>query len=88
MHALLDDASGSTVARRVHPTERQLDMLELLVEAGPLHRPPKTPAVLYESDLKPPLSIVLIGLPELWQIRALWKKRALWARIHCRLNLG
>jgi general secretion pathway protein A len=42
----------------------------------------------YEWDSKPLLSIVLVGLPELWQILALRKNRSLWSRIGCRLNLG
>lgn len=42
----------------------------------------------YEWDSKPLLSLVLVGLPELWGRLALSKNRSLWSRIHTRLNLG
>ena len=41
----------------------------------------------YEWDQKPLLSLVLVGLPELWGRLALRKNRSLWSRIHCRLTI-
>lgn len=41
----------------------------------------------YEWDKKPLLSLVLVGLPELWGRLALRKNRSLWSRIHCRLTI-
>lgn len=38
-------------------------------------------------DQKPLLSLVLVGLPELWSQLALRKNRSLWSRIQCRLSL-
>ena len=42
----------------------------------------------YEWDSKPLLSLVLVGLPELWGKLTLAKNRSLWSRIHVRLSLG
>ena len=42
----------------------------------------------YEWDSKPLLSLVLVGLPDLWDRLLLRKNRALYSRIHTRLNLG
>lgn len=42
----------------------------------------------YEWDSKPLLSLVLVGLPELWGRLSLAKNRSLWSRIHTRLSLG
>ena len=42
----------------------------------------------YAWDSKPLLSLVLVGLPELWGRLTLAKNRSLWSRIHCRLSLG
>lgn len=42
----------------------------------------------YEWDSKPLLSIVLVGLPDLWGKLTLAKNRSLWSRIHARLSLG
>jgi type II secretory pathway predicted ATPase ExeA len=42
----------------------------------------------YEWDSQPLLSLVLVGLPELWGRLLLSKNRSLWSRIHTRLNLG
>lgn len=42
----------------------------------------------YEWDRKPLLSLVLVGLPELWDRLVLRKNRSFWSRIHCRLALG
>lgn len=42
----------------------------------------------YEWDSKPLLSLVLVGLPELWGRLTLTKNRSLWSRIHVRLSLG
>ena len=42
----------------------------------------------YQWDRKPLLSLVLVGLPELWSQLALRKNRSLWSRIHCRLSIG
>lgn len=71
-------------AERIHP-------VFLLDEAHLLH-----PATLehlhilsnYEWDSKPLLTMVLVGLPELWSALTLRKNRALWSRIHCRLDIG
>jgi type II secretory pathway predicted ATPase ExeA len=41
----------------------------------------------YEWDRKPLLSLVLVGLPELWGRLCLRKNRSLWSRIHCRLSI-
>jgi type II secretory pathway predicted ATPase ExeA len=41
----------------------------------------------YQWDRKPLLSLVLVGLPELWSQLALRKNRSLWSRIHCRLSI-
>ena len=41
----------------------------------------------YDWDRKPLLSIVLIGLPELWDRMLLRKNRSLWSRIHCRMSM-
>ena len=42
----------------------------------------------YAWDAKPLLSLVLVGLPDLWARLTLAKNRSLWSRIHARLNLG
>ncbi len=42
----------------------------------------------YEWDSKPLLSLVLVGLPELWGRLTLSKNRSLWSRIQTRLSLG
>lgn len=41
----------------------------------------------YEWDRKPLLSLVLVGLPELWERLLLRKNRSLWSRLHCRLAI-
>jgi type II secretory pathway predicted ATPase ExeA len=41
----------------------------------------------YQWDQKPLLSMVLVGLPELWGQLALRKNRSLWSRIDCRLSI-
>lgn len=41
----------------------------------------------YQWDRKPLLSLVLVGLPELWGRMALRKNRSLWSRMHCRLSI-
>ncbi len=41
----------------------------------------------YQWDQKPLLSMVLVGLPELWGQLTLRKNRSLWSRIHCRLSV-
>lgn len=41
----------------------------------------------YQWDRKPLLSLVLVGLPELWSQLARRKNRSLWSRIHCRLSI-
>jgi general secretion pathway protein A len=41
----------------------------------------------YSWDQKPLLSIVLVGLPDLWRRLSLGVHRSLWSRIHCRLAL-
>jgi len=42
----------------------------------------------YEWNSKPLLSLVLVGLPELWGKLTLAKNRSLWSRVHVRLSLG
>lgn len=42
----------------------------------------------YGWDQKPLLSILLVGLPELWQRMMLRRNRSLWSRIHTRLHMG
>jgi type II secretory pathway predicted ATPase ExeA len=42
----------------------------------------------YEWDRRPLLSLVLVGLPELWSRLTLSRNRSLWSRVHCRLSLG
>ncbi len=41
----------------------------------------------YEWDSKPLLTLVLAGLPELWDRMLLRRNRSLWTRIHTRLRL-
>ncbi len=41
----------------------------------------------YSWDQKPLLSIVLVGLPDLWRRLSLGLHRSLWSRIHCRVSL-
>ena len=41
----------------------------------------------YSWDQKPLMSIVLVGLPELWRRLNLGVHRSLWSRIHCRTSL-
>jgi type II secretory pathway predicted ATPase ExeA len=41
----------------------------------------------YQWDQKPLVSLVLVGLPELWSMLGLRKNRSLWSRIHCRLSI-
>ena len=41
----------------------------------------------YAWDQKPLLSIVLVGLPDLWRRLSLGIHRSLWSRIHCRISL-
>ncbi|MEZ4383406.1 MAG: AAA family ATPase [Nannocystaceae bacterium] len=41
----------------------------------------------YAWDQKPLLSLILVGLPELWDHLALRKNRSLWSRIHHRLSI-
>lgn len=41
----------------------------------------------YEWDRRPLLSLVLVGLPELWGRMALRKNRSLWSRVHCRITI-
>jgi len=41
----------------------------------------------YSWDQKPLLSIVLVGLPDLWRRLSLGIHRSLWSRIHCRISL-
>jgi len=41
----------------------------------------------YAWDQKPLMSIVLVGLPELWRRLSLGVHRSLWSRVHCRLPL-
>lgn len=42
----------------------------------------------YEWDRRPLMSMVLVGLPELWQRLERRLHRSLWSRIHCRLALA
>jgi len=42
----------------------------------------------YQWDSKALLSIVLVGLPELWDRLELRRNRSLWTRIHTRLAIG
>lgn len=42
----------------------------------------------YAWDQKPLLSLILVGLPDLWDRLMLRRNRSLWSRIHTRLNLG
>lgn len=41
----------------------------------------------YQWDQKPLLSIVLVGLPDLWRRLSLGVHRSLWSRVHCRIAL-
>jgi len=41
----------------------------------------------YSWDQKPLMSIVLVGLPDLWRRLSLGIHRSLWSRIHCRIAL-
>jgi general secretion pathway protein A len=41
----------------------------------------------YEWDSKPLLSLVLVGLPDLWDRLRLIRNRSLWSRIHCRVQI-
>ncbi len=41
----------------------------------------------YHWDAKPLLSLVLVGLPELWDRLKLARNRSLWSRIHCRIRI-
>lgn len=41
----------------------------------------------YDFDSQPLLSLVLVGLPELWDMLRLRVNRSLWSRIHCRIAL-
>lgn len=41
----------------------------------------------YQWDQKPLLSLILVGLPELWDSLSLRKNRSLWSRIHHRVSL-
>jgi len=42
----------------------------------------------YQWDAKALLSVVLVGLPELWDRLELRRNRSLWTRIHTRLSIG
>lgn len=42
----------------------------------------------YAWDQKPLLSLLLVGLPDLWDRMVLRRNRSLWSRIHTRLHLG
>jgi len=42
----------------------------------------------YSWDSRPLLSIVLVGLPELWSRLSLGKNRSFWSRISTRLSMG
>ncbi len=42
----------------------------------------------YAWDQKPLLSLILVGLPDLWDRMMLRRNRSLWSRIHTRLHLG
>ncbi len=41
----------------------------------------------YDFDSKPLLSLVLVGLPDLWDILKARINRSLWSRIHCRIAI-
>lgn len=41
----------------------------------------------YAWDQKPLLSLLFVGLPELWRKLSLGVYRSLWSRIHCRISL-
>lgn len=41
----------------------------------------------YDFDSQPLLSLVLVGLPELWDILRARINRSLWSRIHCRISI-
>lgn len=41
----------------------------------------------YDWDQKPLLSLMLVGLPELWRRLSIGVHRSLWSRIHCRISL-
>lgn len=47
----------------------------------------KCAASTLEWDRRPLLSLVLVGLPELWGRMALRKNRSLWSRVHCRITI-
>ena len=42
----------------------------------------------YGWDARPLLTLVLVGLPELWDRMTLRCNRSLWSRVHCRLSIG
>ena len=42
----------------------------------------------YEWDSRPLMTLILAGLPELWDRMLLRRNRSLWSRIHTRLRLG
>ena len=42
----------------------------------------------YDWDQKPLLSLMLVGLPELWRRLSIGVHRSLWSRIHCRISLA
>jgi len=42
----------------------------------------------YEWDSQPLLSLVLVGLPELWDRLRLARNRSLWSRVHCRIRIA
>ena len=42
----------------------------------------------YGWDSQALISLVLVGLPELWSTLTLRQNRSLWSRIHCRIDLG
>ena len=42
----------------------------------------------YGWDARPLLTLVLVGLPELWDRLNLRRNRSLWSRVHCRLSIG
>ena len=41
----------------------------------------------YDFDSKPLLSLVLVGLPDLWDILKARINRSLWSRVHCRIAI-
>lgn len=41
----------------------------------------------YDFDSRPLLSLVLVGLPELWDILRARINRSLWSRVHCRIAI-